>query len=74
MYIKKYEDKKFPRKTEFINMLQNDKERNHDLFLRGMARYKFYDKKRSTCLLDQWPEFTEWYNEDFNSIMGKQIF
>ena len=74
MYIKKYEDKKFPRKTEFINMLQNDKERNHDLFLRGMARYKFYDKKRGTCLLDQWPEFTEWYNEDFNSIMGEQIF
>ena len=32
-------------------------------FLRTMAHYKFFDEKRGTCLLDEWPEFEVWYNK-----------
>ncbi len=42
---------------------------NNDHFIRAMQVYKYFDEKRGTCLLDEWPEF-----EDYYSNVGPEIY
>lgn len=63
MYMKKYNEKKFRMIHRHYYTLGNDKNRNHQEFLQGMRRLKWFDEKRGTCLLDEWPEFEKWYNQ-----------
>ena len=35
--------------------------REHDHFLLGIKYLKKYDEIHKTCLLDEWPEFKEYY-------------
>ena len=37
-------------------------------FMSAMKEYKYFDEKRGTCLLDEWPEFENYY-----SLVGQQI-
>ena len=36
--------------------------------LSAMKTYRWYDEKRGTCLLDEWPEFENYY-----SAVGRQV-
>ena len=61
-YAKKYKGANFINKRFILNILENEKERKHDEFLQGIARYKMFDKIRNTNLLDVYPEFEKYYN------------
>jgi len=62
LYIKKYDGANFINKEIILNILKNKKERKHEEFLQGIARYKTFDEIRNTNLLDVYPEFEEYYN------------
>ena len=62
-YIEKYESSNVPfeHKQRWIKALKSvgyEKD-----FMRTMAHYKFFDEKRGTNLLNEWPEFETWYNK-----------
>ena len=48
-------------KIHTIGGLSNDKERHHHLFEYAIKRYKQFDKRRNTNLLDVYPEFEAYY-------------
>lgn len=50
-----------------INALENCNSNSE--FTRAMEMYKWYDNKRGTCLLDEWPEF-----EDYYSAVGGEVY
>ena len=60
-YIEKYERSNISisHKKRWINLLKG-KGYISD-FMRTMAHYKYFDEKRNTNLLDEWPEFEPWY-------------
>ena len=60
-YLKRYENKRFNNKPYHIKTLSNDKERHHHLFEYAIKRYKQFDKRRNTNLLDVYPEFEAYY-------------
>ena len=62
-YIEKYERSNVPfdHKQRYIEALKQPGYEKD--FMRTMAHYKFFDEKRGTCLLDEWPEFEPWYNK-----------
>ena len=60
-YIEKYKPLYFYNKKAHIKTLMNDKERNHSVFLRGIYELSKLDKRRNTNLLDEYPEFEEYY-------------
>jgi organic radical activating enzyme len=62
-YIEKYERSNvlFEHKQRWIKALKSvgyEKD-----FMRTMAHYKFFDEKRGTNLLNEWPEFETWYSK-----------
>jgi len=62
-YIEKYERSNVPfeHKQRWIKALKSvgyEKD-----FMRTMAHYKFFDEKRGTNLLNEWPEFETWYSK-----------
>ena len=61
-YLKNYSGKNFINKRHVLDILENEKERDHDEFFRGIKRYKMFDKIRKTNLLDIYPEFERYYN------------
>ena len=60
-YLKRYENKQFNNKPYHIKTLLNDKERKHHLFEYAIKRYKQFDERRNTNLLDVYPEFEAYY-------------
>ena len=68
-YINKYKslDYDFHHKDRFIKNLE-EADPNLDYISKAMAHYKFLDEKRGTCLLDEYPEFENYY-----SAVGPEI-
>ena len=62
IYLKNYEDKQWPNKEVFINLLTSPNA-DHGRFMEGMTYLKKLDKRRGKYLLDQFPEFEKYYNE-----------
>ena len=62
LYADKYVNSNFINKRFILNILENEKERNHDLFLQGIARYRMFDKIRNTNLAEVYPEFEQYYH------------
>ena len=60
-YLKRYENKQFNNKPYHIKTLSNDKERQHHQFEYAIKRYKQFDERRNTNLLDVYPEFEAYY-------------
>ena len=60
LYANKYLNSNFINKRFILNILENEKERNHDLFLQGIARYRMFDKIRNTNLAEVYPEFEKY--------------
>jgi len=62
-YINKYKslDYDFHHKDRFIKNLE-EANPNPDYIYKAMSHYKFFDEKRGTCLLDEYPEFENYYS------------
>ncbi len=60
-YIEKYKPLYFYNKKAHMKTLMNDKERNHNVFIRGIYELSKLDKRRNTNLLDEYPEFEKYY-------------
>lgn len=66
LYIQKYEylDVDFFNYDVHVGNLYKcrDGEYAEDAILNVMSAYKYLDEKRGTCLLDEWPEFEDYYS------------
>lgn len=62
-YIDKYKslDFDFHHKERYISSLEKANP-NPDFILKAMSHYKWLDEKRGTCLLDEYPEFENYYS------------
>ncbi len=65
-YLDNYINKKFDCINTHRNTLQKSIINNE--FMSAMKEYKYFDEKRGTCLLDEWPEFENYY-----SLVGQKI-
>lgn len=50
-------------KTGNIKNILTSKKYSHKDFMKGIQRLKFLDKIRNQCLLDEFPEFSKYYNQ-----------
>lgn len=68
IYLKKYKkiNAKFDNIKVHTEALKNSKATEQ--FTRAMEMYKWFDNKRGTCLLDEWPEFENYYSSVGNEI------
>ena len=73
MYLDKYKGLDLANTETHINTLRNRSnlitlDDTDAELLEAMKTYRWYDEKRGTCLLDEWPEFENYY-----SAVGRQV-
>jgi hypothetical protein len=73
VYLDKYKGLNFDNINTHINTLRNRSnlitlDDTDTELLSAMKTYRWYDEKRGTCLLDEWPEFENYY-----SAVGRQV-